>query len=312
MADRVDLGVSNDDAVADDADVRAARDQAARDHAASDRADLGSLEQLSHLGATGDLFDDVWRQHANEGGFDVLGQLVDDLVGANVDALALGKVLRLAVRADVEAHDDRLRGGREHDIGFGDTADARVDDTNGDLFALDLVELGDCSLDGALHVALDDEVEVANLAVGDLLEEVLERNRLLAATRQFLGTQTRGAPLGEVTSVALRVDDAANLTGRRWLIEADDLDRIGRTSGRHLDAVLVEHDAHLAPRIAGDNCVAWLERAALYQHRGDRTATNIETRLHDRTRGWRVRVGFQLEHIGLEQEHLEQAVEACL
>ena len=152
-----------------------------------------------------------------------------------------------------------------------------MDDTNGDLFALDLVELGDSGLDGALHVALDDEVEVAHLAVGDLLEEVLERNRLLAATRQFLGTQTRGALLGEVTGVALRVDDTADLAGRRWLVEADDLDRIGRTSGGHLDAMLVEHDAHLAPRIAGDNCVAWLERAALYQHRRNRTATDIET-----------------------------------
>jgi hypothetical protein len=54
-----------------------------------------------------------------------------------------------------------------------------VDDAHRDLVVLDLLELGHRRLDGALHVGLDDEVELLQRALAHLREQVLERDRLL-------------------------------------------------------------------------------------------------------------------------------------
>jgi hypothetical protein len=110
--------------------------------------------------------------------------------------------------------------------------------------------------------------------------------------------------------IALGIDDAADLTGRRRLVEADDFDGLSRTSRLKLDAVLVEHDAHLAPGIASHNCIALLKGAALNEHGCDGAAANVKTRLDDRTGGRRVGIGRELEHVGLQKQHLEQLIEA--
>ena len=79
----------------------------------------------------------------------------------------------------VEADDDRLRGGGEHDVGLGDRADAGVDDAYLDLVVLDLSERIGERLETALDVGLDDQVEVADLALLDAREEVVEGERAL-------------------------------------------------------------------------------------------------------------------------------------
>ena len=101
---------------------------------------------------------------ADEGLLDVLGQLVDHAVGADVDALAVGECLGLGVRTDVEPDDDRGRCGGQVDVGLDDRADARVDHADGDLVALDLLDLAERGLDRALDVGLDDQVELADAA----------------------------------------------------------------------------------------------------------------------------------------------------
>ena len=53
---------------------------------------------------------------ADERLLDLLGELVDDVVRADLDALARRELARLGVRADVEADDERVGGGREHDV----------------------------------------------------------------------------------------------------------------------------------------------------------------------------------------------------
>ena len=70
--------------------------------------DLLGLEQALHRGAQ------------------LVERLVDDRVGADLDALALGDAARLADGADVEADDDRVGRGGEHDVGLVDAADAAV------------------------------------------------------------------------------------------------------------------------------------------------------------------------------------------
>ena len=91
-----------------------------------------------------------------------------------------------------------------------------------------LRELADDRLDRALHVALDDEIEVADLAGLHLLEQVLERDARRPLLRELLAAEPLGALLREVARGALVLDDARKLAGGRRTVEAEDLDRIAR------------------------------------------------------------------------------------
>ena len=86
----------------------------------------------------------------------------------------------------------------------------------------------------------------------------------------------------------------------------------GRASLTLLALVVVERP-HLAPRVAGDDRVADLERPALDEHRRDRAAADVEPRLDDRAGRLGVRVRLQLElGVGDQQHLLEQVVEVRL
>ena len=80
----------DDRAVAHDADARAAADGAVRDVRAGDRSQARDPEERANL----DLADRLLRphrlEHPDERLLDVVGELVDDPVGADLDALAVG------------------------------------------------------------------------------------------------------------------------------------------------------------------------------------------------------------------------------
>ena len=82
--------------------------------------------------------------------------------------------------------------------------------------------------------------------------------------------------------LALVLDDAGVLAGRRRLVEAEDLDRRARARLLHLLAAEVEERAHLAPGVAGDDRVAHPQRAARDEHRRDGAAADVEAALDDR------------------------------
>ena len=143
---------------------------------------------------------------------------------------ALGEVLRLGARPDVEADHERVRRGREIDVVLGDPADTGVDHVDANLRVLDLAELAHERLDRALDVALEDDVEVLHGAFLHLLEEGLERDALgLGALRELLATEPLGALLGDVLRLSLVLDHAGELAGRRRTVEAEDLDGLAGT-----------------------------------------------------------------------------------
>ena len=78
----------------------------------------------------------------------------------------------------------------------------------------------------------------------------------------------------------------------------------------HRVAALVEQRAHAAGELAADEVVADLQRAALHQQRGERALARIEGGLDDGALGPAVGVGLEVEDVGLEQDLLEQQVDA--
>src|SRR6202008_4791991 len=104
--------VGDHGAITDDAHLGVASDDTRGDHAAGDVADLGRAEDRTALRLTqGGLF--VLRlEHALEGRLDLVDGLVDHAVVADLHAFLVGQLGRLALRADVEADDDRVGRGR--------------------------------------------------------------------------------------------------------------------------------------------------------------------------------------------------------
>src|SRR3954468_16862121 len=100
--ERVDHRRIDDSAVPDDAHLRVPADEPVRDHATGDRADPRRAECLAHLGLADRLLRLDGGEHADERLLDVLRQLVDDVVRAYLDTLALRHRSGLGVRADVE------------------------------------------------------------------------------------------------------------------------------------------------------------------------------------------------------------------
>ena len=71
-----------------------------------------------------DLLLELRGKHALHGRLDLVDAVVDDAVHTDLHIAASGVVARGRVRADVEADDDRIRRGGEHDVGLVDGADA--------------------------------------------------------------------------------------------------------------------------------------------------------------------------------------------
>ena len=103
-----------------------------------------------------------------------------------------------------------------------------MDDVHAHLGVLDLLELAEERLDGALHVALEDDVEVLHLAGLEVVVERLERDAAARTLRELLAAEPLGAHVREVLRLALVLDDAHELAGGRRMVEAEHLDRLAR------------------------------------------------------------------------------------
>ena len=95
-----------------------------RQHAATgDRAHAADGERALHQGAAQLDLALLGLEHPFERQPQIFGHFVNDVVAADLHALALGQVAGAFVRHDVEADDDRVRGVGQMDVGFGDAAD---------------------------------------------------------------------------------------------------------------------------------------------------------------------------------------------
>ena len=185
-----------------------------------------------------------------------------------------------------------------------------MDRVDADLGLIHLVERVLKGLDGTLDVGLDDQVELLDLGVGDGLEEVLERHVLHAAL--LLDASLERALLGELARVAVVLEHAELVTGVGHGLQAQDLDGVGRTGLGDGAALGVEHGADAAIGEAGNQRIAHVQGTAGHEHGSDRAAALVELGLEDVAGGKGVRVGLELEHVGLEQHGLQKVVDTDL
>ena len=89
------------------------------------------------------------------------------------------------------------------------------------------------------------------------------------------------ALLGDLTGQLVVVHRGDGIARVGNVVEADDLDRIGRARALHALAAVVGHGADATVSRARDDGVAHLQRAVLDQHGGHRAAALVQTRFDD-------------------------------
>ena len=226
--------------------------------------------------------------------------------------LTLGRFARFLVGAHVEADDRGAGGFRERHVGFGDAADAGMDDARADLVGAELFQRADDRFERALHVGLDDQREVLAARRLELRHHLLERAAHAGRMRRALLALLADAVVGEFARAGFALDHGETVAGLRRAGKAQHFDRNRRAGLLHRVAGVVDQRADAAPFGAGDDDVADTQRAALHQHGRDRAAAAVELGFDHGAFGGAVRIGLEVEDFGLQPDHFEQLVEVGL
>src|SRR3954453_19736759 len=192
-AQGADPARADDGSAAHEPAAGAAADDPARDVRPGDRPDARGAEGLTDLGGADGGLHLLGREHALHRLTQLVDDVVDDVVGADLDALALGGGERIADGPDAEADDHAVGSGGEHDVGLVDAADAVVDDVDLDLLLGQLRDLVGERLERAGHVGLQNEVQLRQVALLGAGEDVLERDLHAGAASDGLGLEAIGA-----------------------------------------------------------------------------------------------------------------------
>ena len=216
-------------------------------------------------------------------------------------------LLCLALGTNVEADDDGVRGGGEEDVGLGDGADAGVEDADANLLGGHALEGVGEDFDGALHVALEDEVEVLHAGLLDLLGEAFERDA--GALGELGFALLHLAVLGDALGLVAVGHDEEGVACVGHAFEAEDFDRGGGAGFGDGAAAVVEHGADLAEGVADDVAVAGAEGSVLDEDAGDGAAAAIELGFDDGADGGTVGLGLLFVDVGDEADHLFELVE---
>ncbi len=203
---------------------------------------LAGREDFLDLGSADDRLDDLGPELARHRLLHPVGQVVDDVVIAELDLVALGRFTGLGVGTDVEADDRSAAGRGEDDVALGDGAHSGVQDPGLDVLGGDPVDRAGDRLDRALDVALDDEREL-DRQIGLRGEHVLEIDRNRGGA---LPVENALAIGGDLAGAGLVLDDGERVAGGRNSGQAEHLDGHGRAGFLHLLALVVDHRPDLA------------------------------------------------------------------
>src|SRR2546421_1257152 len=137
---RGDFAVVDTLFLAHDARLRRAGDFAISDATTGNDDVFPGLEYLLDLGMALDHLAVGRFQHTGQRGLDVVGQLINDIVVANIDAFFLRQALSRSIGFDVEANDYSIGCSGQVDIGLADVSNTLVDQAYLEIFIADFGE----------------------------------------------------------------------------------------------------------------------------------------------------------------------------
>ena len=299
----------DDDAVADDPDLAVLLDFPFRDVTTGDTADSGNLEDLADIhGAEEVLLLDGF-ENPFQGLFDVLDELVDDGVVADLHLLLFGLFPGSLGGADVVGDDDGVGRGSQEDVALGDGTGGLVDDLEGDIGVLDLGQAVLDGLHGALNVGLEDQGKLLDLFLLDPVEEVVEGEASCGLVPLLIDGHLLPQQ-GDLLGLLDGVHHLEGVSGGGNLLEAADLD--GRHHLRLLEAfaLVVEEGTNPSGGASGDEGVPEGENPLLNQDRGDGTPLGVELGLQNRSLGGNPGVALEFVNLCDQEDHVQEVLYA--
>ena len=143
---------------------------ATRDHK------FGKLENLFDESVAEGAFAQFGIEQTRHGLLHLIDQFVNNAEEFNLDAFPFGGVGGGVIGFGIKSDDDCSGGFGQKDIGFGNWSDGGKDNIEGNFLTGDFAYGLDDGFDGALDVALKNEVEALLLAFGDAGEKIFEGN----------------------------------------------------------------------------------------------------------------------------------------
>src|SRR5581483_11572939 len=186
-AQRSDLAFEDDHVISQQANFGVPLDGAIAHATTGNRANFRNAEGFENFGASLIGLFERWFKKTAHGALDLILQLVNDRVQADIDFFLLRQFLRFALRANVEADDDRIRSRCEQHVGFGNGADARSQQLQANLVVRKFREQVAEHFDRALYVAFEDDVEFLGASGLDLLRQSLKRHARTLGQLGFAG-----------------------------------------------------------------------------------------------------------------------------
>lgn len=134
--------------------------------------------------------------------------------------------------------------------------------------------------DGALHVALDNDVQTFDLTFGDLAEHIVQRHARLRLDHGFALFAL--ALVGDLLHQLILFNGNDGIASVRDFFQAENGNSHGRASRFDRSALIVDHGADSADRRTGDHIVARMQRTVLNEHGRDGTFAFIQLCFDDR------------------------------
>ena len=226
----------------------------------------------------------------------------------DIDLFAVGQFRGLSFRTHVEADDDGVRSRSQQHVGFGDGADAGMQDADLDLVGAQLVQHFAERFLRALDVAFQNQRHFLDFAFCQAACAADPASGVKSLPGDV--AQLVLAELGHLPGLVVVGDALEGISRQRQALQSQHFDRSRWSGFFHRCAVLVEHRAHFAVHRAGNEIVADLQRSVLYQHGCDVAAARDRSWLRERC-PWPAGSGsaFRVLNVGHKQNHFEQQVQ---
>ena len=196
----------------------------------------------------------------------------------------------------------------QHNIAFADRTHGAVNDADTNLIVGELFKGLANRLNGALHIALDDDGQLQHLAFADMLKEVIQRDLLVAL--EFLLFLLHAALFYQLARQLFVLNGIKDIAGGRYFGKSGDLHGAGGACLLDLLTLIVGHYTHATDRRTGNNGFAGMEGAGLNEDGGNGSAAGIQLGFDDGTLCHTVGVGSQFHGIGNQQDHLQQVIQS--
>ena len=278
------------------------------DQSAGHRADLRDLEHLFHLYLARHDFLLHLVEHAFHGRLDVVDGVVNNRIGVDLHAFALSQFAGVGRRAYLESHDDGVGCRSQHHIVLGDLSYGLGNDVHLHLLGRQFDERVGEGLDRSVHVTLHDDVQLVELTQCDAVRDVVQTQRLRGAQRLF--ALQLCALVGNLACLLLGLHHMEGVTGCRGTVQTQDDGGLGGSGTLDALVTLVEHGLDASVAGSSHDDVAHLQRTVAHEHRRHVAASFVQCALDDASRGLAVGVGFQVEHLGFQQNLLQKVVYA--